>query len=80
MMKYYIIEYERLMKYRFPASSRSAGKIIDQSLIILYVDRIGMGLSGGKVKEFIKIAADLGQNYYRDMLGTMFFINSGFFF
>jgi hypothetical protein len=80
MMKYYIKEYERLMKYRFPACSRAAGKIIEQSLTIIDVDGVGIGLFGGKIKEFVKIAADLGQNYYPEMLGTMFIINSGFFF
>jgi hypothetical protein len=79
-MKYYIKEYERLMKYRFPACSRAAGKIIEQSLTIIDVEGVGMGLFGGKVKEFVKIATDLGQNYYPEMLGTMFIINSGFFF
>ena len=80
MMRYYIKEYERLMKYRFTACSRAAGKIIEQSLTIIDVDGVGMGIFSGKIKEFVKIAADLGQNYYPEMLGTMFIINSGFFF
>ena len=79
MLKYYIKEYERT-KYRFSACTRAYGKIIEQSLTIIDVDGVGMGILKGRTKEFIKIAANLGQNYYPEMLGTMFLINSGFFF
>jgi hypothetical protein len=80
MMKYYIKEYERLMKYRFPSCSRACGKIIEQSLTIIDVESVGLGLLTGQTKQFLKIASDIGQNYYPEMLGTMFLINTGFFF
>ncbi len=80
MTKYYIKEYERLMKYRFPACSKKVGKIIEQSLTILDMEGIGIGLLTGKTKEFVKLAADIGQNYYPEMLGQMFLINTSFFF
>jgi hypothetical protein len=80
MMKYYIKEYERLMKYRFPSCSRAAGRLIEQSLTVLDMDGIGVSILGGKVKQFVKIASDIGQNYYPEMLGTMYLINTGFFF
>jgi hypothetical protein len=80
MMKYYIKEYERLMKYRFPACGRAAGKLIEQSLTILDMEGVGLSLLTGKVKEFVKIASDIGQNYYPEMLGTMFLVNTTFLF
>lgn len=80
MTRYYIKEYERLMKCRFPACTKQARKIIEQSLTILDVEGIGIGLLTGKTKEFVKLASDIGQNYYPEMLGQMFLINSGFFF
>ncbi len=80
MMKYYIREYERLMKYRFPACSKAKGKLIEQSLTIIDVDGVGLGMMAGKTKEFLKIASNIAQNYYPEMLGTMFIINSSFFF
>ena len=80
MMKYYIKEYERLMKKRFPACSKASGKLIEQSLTILDMEGIGLGILAGKTKEFVKIASDIGQNYYPEMLGTMFLINTSFFF
>lgn len=80
MMKYYIKEYERLMKHRFPACTKAAGKLIEQSLTVLDMDGIGISILGGKTREFVKIAADIGQNYYPEMLGTMYLINTSFFF
>jgi hypothetical protein len=79
-MKYYIKEYERSMKYRFLACSKAAGKLIEQSLTILDMDGIGVSILSGKTKEFVKIASDIGQNYYPEMLGTMFLINTSFLF
>jgi hypothetical protein len=80
MMKYYIKEYERLMKYRFPSCSRAAGKLVEQSLTILDVEKVGVGVLVGKVKQFLNLAIDIGQNYYPEMLGDMYLINTGFFF
>jgi hypothetical protein len=80
MMKYYIKEYERLMKYRFPSCSKARGSIIEQSLTVLDMDGVGLGMLAGKTKEFVKIASDIGQNYYPEMLGTMFLINTSFMF
>ena len=53
MMKYYIKEYERLMKYRFPACTKAAGRLIEQSLTILDCDGIGMSMVVGKTKDFV---------------------------
>jgi len=80
MTKYYIKEYERLMKYRFPACKKKAGKVIEQSLTILDMEGIGISILSGKTKEFVKLASDIGQNYYPEMLGQMFLINTSFFF
>jgi hypothetical protein len=80
MMSYYIKGYERVVKMRFPACSRAAGTVIEQSCTIVDVDGVGMGILVGKTKEFVKIAADIGQDYYPEMLGDMYVINSGFFF
>jgi hypothetical protein len=80
MMKNYVKGYERLMNHIFPSCSKSAGKLIEQSLTILDMKDIGMGILVGKTKEFLKIASDIGQNYYPEMLGDMFLINTSFMF
>jgi hypothetical protein len=80
MMNYYIKGYERLIRNRFPACSKAVGHVIEQSCTIIDVNGVGMGIMMGKTKEFLKIAANIGQNYYPEMLGSMYVINSGFFF
>ncbi len=44
------------------------------------MDGIGLGMLAGKTRDFVKIASDIGQNYYHEMLGAMFLINTPFFF
>ena len=79
-MRYYIKEYERVLRYRFDCCGIKAGKIIEQSLTIICANGLGISACTGKVKRFMKLASDIGQNYYPEMLGTMFIINAGFFF
>lgn len=89
MMRYYIREYERCMKYRFPACSRASGKLIEQGFTILDLTGVSMSIMSGsvfkfiilqQVKDFIKIASSIGQNYYPEMLGKMFMINTSTMF
>ncbi len=45
MMKYYVKEYERLMKYRFPACTKAYGQLpIEQGFTILDLKGVGFGL------------------------------------
>jgi len=46
---YYIREYERLLKYRYFACSKAAGTLIEQSVSVLDLKGVGMGLVVGKV-------------------------------
>ena len=80
MMRYYIKEYERTKIYRQPACSRAVGKFIEQSIVILDMEGIGLGILTGKVKQFMGIASELAQNYYPETLYKMFLINTSFFF
>lgn len=51
MQKYYVKEYERLMKYRFPACTYAYGKLpIEQGMTILDLKGIGISLLTPKVK------------------------------
>ena len=80
MMKHYIKEYERTLHYRFDCCSIKANKIIEQSCTILCVNGLGLSAMTGKVKRFMQLASNIGQNYYPEMLGVMYIINAGFFF
>jgi len=80
MMKDYVKEYERLLKYRFPACSKAAGKLIEQSLTILDMKGEATKFMFGKTKEIVKITSKISQDYYPEMLGRMFIINTPFTF
>lgn len=81
MMKYYVKEYERLMKYRFTACTKAFGKLpIEQGMTILDVNGVGVFTLTGQVRGFLKIATNIAQNYYPEMLGTMMLVNASYFF
>jgi hypothetical protein len=80
MIKYYIKAYERQMKLMFPACSAVVKTPVEQSFTILDLNGIGISHVVGKTKSFVKLASDIGQDYYPEMLGTMFLLNTGFFF
>ena len=80
MVKYYIKQYERQMKYIFPACSAVVQKPVEQSCTILDANGIGIFSLVGPIKGFVKLASDIGQDYYPEMLGKMTIINVGFLF
>ena len=80
MVKYYIKQYERQIKFIFPACSAVVKKPVEQSCTILDADGIGIPSIFGPIKGFIKLASDIGQDYYPEMLGKMTIVNTGFFF
>jgi len=80
MARYYIKEYERVQRYRFDCCGIKFGKIIEQSCTIVCAKGLGISALSGKVKRFMGIASNIGQNYYPEMLGNMYIINAGFFF
>jgi hypothetical protein len=80
MIRYYVREYERLLKYRFNACSKSSGRLIEQGFSILDLTGVSMSVLSGDVKDFIKMATGIGQNYYPEMLGKLFMINTSTMF
>lgn len=80
MTKYYVREYERLMKRRFPACSAVMKKPIEQSLTILDIEGIGVTALVGRTRSFVQLAITIGQDYYPEMLGNMYILNNGYFF
>ena len=80
MVKYYIKQYERQVKYIFPACSAVVQKPVEQSCTILDANGIGIFSLVGPIKGFVKIASDIGQDYYPEMLGKMTIVNVGLFF
>ena len=80
MINYYIKQYERQIKYIFPACSAVVQKPVEQSCTILDANGIGITSLVGPIKGFLKLASDIGQDYYPEMLGKMTIVNTGIFF
>ena len=80
MINYYIKQYERQIKYIFPACSAVVKKPVEQSCTILDANGIGITSLVGPIKGFLKLASDIGQDYYPEMLGKMTIVNVGFLF
>jgi hypothetical protein len=80
MVKYYVREYERLMKWRFPGCSAAVKKPVEQSLTILDCNGLGVTSLVGKTRSFVQLATNIGQDYYPEMLGQMFILNTGWLF
>ena len=55
MMRYYIREYERLMKYRFNSCSKATGKLVEQGLSILDLTGVSMSILSGEVRLLLNI-------------------------
>lgn len=73
---YFIQSYERLLKEIFPACSKVAGKRVDQTCYIIDLKDAGAKLFSSNMREIIKLASKIGQDYYPEVLGNMFIINT----
>ena len=80
MIKYYVKQYERQIKYIFPACSAVVQRPVEQSCTILDANGIGITSLVGPIKGFLRLASDIGQDYYPEMLGKMTIVNVGLFF
>ncbi|KAJ3365478.1 cytosolic factor, phosphatidylinositol/phosphatidylcholine transfer protein [Allomyces javanicus] len=82
MQQKHVFEYEKTIDHRFPACSKRApnGPLhIEQSCTIL--DLAGVSLmSFSQVASFVKQVSKIGQDYYPEMLGTMFIVNAPMLF
>lgn len=76
----YVKDYEDLILNKFTACSKRVGGVIETTLTILDLQGVGLSILGGTLRNFIKLAADIAQNYYPEMLGQMWLINTSFMF
>jgi len=79
MLQNHVYEYEKLVNYRLAACSVKTGSYLEQSCTIL--DLKGVSLSSfSSVFSTVKEVSAIAQNYYPEMLGKMFIINSPMLF
>lgn len=81
LIDYHIQSYERLINVIFPACSKAVHLRVEKTLTIMDLNGVNaFKLFGGKTKAFVKLAADIAQDHYPEILGNMFIINTGFLF
>ena len=81
LVTYHIQSYERLINVIFPACSKAAGQRVEQTLTIMDLNGVNaIKLYVGKTKAFIKLATDIAQDHYPEILGNMYIVNAGYLF
>jgi hypothetical protein len=73
-------EYEKLLYERFPACSQAAERRIENTLTILDISGGSMKLLSKKNYGLIQKIAKIAQDYYPEILGNMFVVNTPFLF
>ena len=76
MIKYHVQEYERALKYIFPACSKVRGHYISQTLAILDLKGVGLRHLNGDVKRILSTITTIDQNNYPETLGKTLIINA----
>jgi len=69
---------EELIHVIFPYCSQMAGKRIDQTVIILDLEKVDMSpiLWSSEVRKYFNVTGELGQDCYPEILGQMWIINA----
>lgn len=80
LLKYTIRNFEFYLSTAFPAASRTAGKNISQFFSIIDLKGFNKKLLSKKVYEHIKISSTSLQNFYPEILGMSYIINSNLVF
>ena len=80
MIRYYIREYERMVNLRIPACALAAGYPVEQTFTILDLGGSSTKLMKKNVYNFVKLASGIAQDYYPEILGRMFIVNTPMLF
>ena len=80
MIRHYIQEYEIMMKLRFPACSVVRGEKVTQGLTIFDMTHGSMGTANSQTYGLCKLAAQVGSDYYPEIMGNMFVVNAPMMF
>jgi len=78
--QHYIHDSERLMNEIFPACSKAKGEIVANTFYIMDLKGVTARMMGPRIWELMRIGTKIGQDYYPEILGTMFIINTPLFF
>lgn len=80
LFKFHIKRLEFYLTHIFPEASKAAGKNISQFFSIIDLKGFSTKLMSKKVYDHLKTTLTATQNYYPEMLGQMYIINSNLVF
>ena len=69
MIRFHVQEYERALKYIFPACSEEAGEHVSQTLAIMDLKGLGLRHLSGDVKRILSVLTRIDQDNYPETLG-----------
>ena len=78
MLSNLAVEYERMADPRLPACSRKAGYLLETSCTIMDLKNVGF-MQANAVKDLVREASRMSQDYYPERMGRMYLINAGRF-
>ncbi len=76
MIRFHVQEYERALKYIFPACSLAAGEHVSQTLAIMDLKGLGLRHLSGDVKRILSVLTRIDQDNYPETLGKTLIINA----
>ncbi|KAI6145000.1 CRAL-TRIO domain-containing protein [Pisolithus tinctorius] len=74
-LKRFVLEYERFLAERLPASSKAIGHPVETSCTILDLKGVSMTSFYG-VKDYVRETAKIGQDRYPECMGKFYIINA----
>ena len=80
IIRHYIQEYELLMKLRFKACSEVKGEKIIQGLTIFDMTHGSMSTANSQTYGLCKLAAQVGSDYYPEIMGNLYIVNAPMLF
>ena len=80
IVRHYIQEYELLMKHKFPACSAAKGERVVQGLTIFDMTHGSVSTANSQTYGLCKLAAQVGSDYYPEIMGNLFVVNAPMLF
>jgi len=80
MIKHQIRQFEYVTNFMLPACTKKFGRHISQTLNIMDLRKQTSKFMSKKVLNFVKSLLEISQNYYPEILGNLFVINTGMTF
>lgn len=80
LQEHFVYDYEKLLNKVFPACSKAKGEVVCNTCYIIDLKGAAANMMSSKVWDFLKMTTKIGQDYYPEILGTMFIINAPMFF